>query len=47
VPLVVRMKGTNESLGKTILGQSGLRIISADDMAEAAGLVVAAARRGA
>ena len=46
VPLVVRMKGTNESLGKTILGQSGLTIISANDMADAAQTVVAAARRG-
>jgi succinyl-CoA synthetase beta subunit len=46
VPLVVRMKGTNESLGKTILGQSGLPIISASDMADAAQTVVAAARRG-
>ncbi|WP_431127625.1 ADP-forming succinate--CoA ligase subunit beta [Variovorax paradoxus] len=46
VPLVVRMKGTNESLGKTILGQSGLPIISANDMADAAQTVVAAARRG-
>jgi succinyl-CoA synthetase beta subunit len=47
VPLVVRMKGTNESLGKTILGQSGLKVITASDMADAAQTVVAAARRGA
>jgi succinyl-CoA synthetase beta subunit len=46
VPLVVRMKGTNESLGRTLLMQSGLPIISADDMAEAAQQAVAAARRG-
>lgn len=46
VPLVVRMKGTNESLGRTILAQSGLPIISADDMADAAQQAVAAARRG-
>jgi succinyl-CoA synthetase beta subunit len=44
VPLVVRMKGTNEALGRTILAQSGLAIISANDMAEAAEKVVAAAR---
>jgi succinyl-CoA synthetase beta subunit len=44
VPLVVRMKGTNEDLGKTILAQSGLPIIGADDIAEAARAVVAAAR---
>src|SRR5438874_7898103 len=35
VPLVVRMKGTNEDLGKKILKDSGLPIISADNMAEA------------
>jgi succinyl-CoA synthetase beta subunit len=43
VPLVVRMKGTNEQLGKKILADSGLPIISADTMAEAAEKVVAAA----
>jgi succinyl-CoA synthetase beta subunit len=42
VPLVVRMKGTNEELGKTMLAQSGLPIISADTMADAAQRVVAA-----
>jgi succinyl-CoA synthetase beta subunit len=44
VPLVVRMKGTNEDLGKQILAQSGLPIITANDMAEAGKKVVAAAR---
>ena len=44
VPLVVRMKGTNEELGKKILAESGLPIISRDDMADAAELVVAAAK---
>lgn len=44
VPLVVRMKGTNEDLGKQILRDSGLPIISADTMAEAAQHVVAAAK---
>ena len=43
VPLVVRMKGTNEQLGKKMLAESGLPIISADTMAEAAQKVVAAA----
>ena len=43
VPLVVRMKGTNEELGKKILAESGLPIIAADTMAEAAQKVVAAA----
>ncbi len=42
VPLVVRMKGTNEELGKTMLAESGLPIISADSMAEAAEKVMAA-----
>ena len=36
VPLVVRMKGTNEDLGKKMLADSGLPIISVDAMAEAA-----------
>ncbi|MCO5101287.1 MAG: ADP-forming succinate--CoA ligase subunit beta [Burkholderiaceae bacterium] len=45
VPLVVRMKGTNEELGKKMLADSGLPIISADTMAEAAEKVVAAAAR--
>ncbi len=44
VPLVVRMKGTNEDLGKKILADSGLPIISADSMAEAATKVVAAVK---
>jgi succinyl-CoA synthetase beta subunit len=44
VPLVVRMKGTNEELGKKILAESGLPIISADTMAEAARKVVAAVK---
>ncbi|WP_175730407.1 ADP-forming succinate--CoA ligase subunit beta [Burkholderia ambifaria] len=43
VPLVVRMKGTNEGLGKKMLADSGLPIISADSMEEAAQKVVAAA----
>jgi succinyl-CoA synthetase beta subunit len=42
VPLVVRMKGTNEDLGKKMLAESGLPIISANTMAEAAQAVVAA-----
>jgi succinyl-CoA synthetase beta subunit len=41
VPLVVRMKGTNEELGRKILKDSGLPIISADNMADAARKVVA------
>src|SRR6478752_2047068 len=45
VPLVVRMKGTNEELGKKMLADSGLPIISADTMAEAAQKVVAAVKK--
>jgi succinyl-CoA synthetase beta subunit len=44
VPLVVRMKGTNEDLGKKILRDSGLPIISADNMGDAAKKVVAAVK---
>ncbi|SEF29355.1 ADP-forming succinate--CoA ligase subunit beta [Variovorax sp. NFACC27] len=43
VPLVVRMKGTNEDLGRTILAQSGLSIINTDDIAEAAQRAIGAA----
>ena len=45
VPLVVRMRGTNEDLGKKILADSGLPIITANNMAEAAEKVVMAAKR--
>ena len=44
VPLVVRMKGTNEELGKKMIAESGLPIITANNMAEAAEKVVAAAK---
>lgn len=44
VPLVVRLEGTNVDLGKKILADSGLPIISGTDMADAAQKVVAAAR---
>jgi succinyl-CoA synthetase beta subunit len=47
VPLVVRMKGTNEELGKKILKDSGLPIISADNMAQAGQKAVAAIKRKA
>ena len=45
VPLVVRMKGTNEDLGKKMLAESGLPIIAADTMAEAATKIVAAVQK--
>jgi succinyl-CoA synthetase beta subunit len=44
VPLVVRLEGTNVELGKRILAESGLPIIAAADMADAAQKVVAAAK---
>jgi succinyl-CoA synthetase beta subunit len=44
VPLVVRLEGTNVELGKQILAESGLPIISASNMADAAEKVVKAAR---
>jgi succinyl-CoA synthetase beta subunit len=44
VPLVVRLEGTNVDLGKQILAESGLPIISAGNMADAAQKVVAAAK---
>ncbi len=48
LPLVVRMKGTNEDIGKRMLADSGIAIIPADSLAEAAERAVAAvARQGA
>ncbi len=45
VPLVVRLEGTNVELGKRILAESGLPILSAANMDDAAAQVVAAVRR--
>jgi succinyl-CoA synthetase beta subunit len=47
VPLVVRLEGTNVELGKDILAQSGLPIVSADDLADAAEKVVKAVKEAA
>ena len=44
VPLVVRLEGTNVELGKKILAESGLKIIPADNLADAAEKVVAAVK---
>ncbi|WP_430437524.1 ADP-forming succinate--CoA ligase subunit beta [Oceanibaculum nanhaiense] len=44
VPLVVRLEGTNVELGKKILSESGLPIISADNLADAAEKVVKAVK---
>jgi succinyl-CoA synthetase beta subunit len=42
VPLVVRLEGTNVALGKQLLAESGLNIVAADGMADAAQKIVAA-----
>ena len=44
VPLVVRLEGTNVDLGKKILGESGLAIIAADNLADAAEKIVTAVK---
>ncbi len=44
VPLVVRLEGTNVDRGKQLLKESGLALIAADDLADAAKKVVAAAK---
>ena len=46
VPLVVRLEGTNVELGKKILRESGLNVISADDLDDAAKKIVAAVKGG-
>ncbi len=45
VPLVVRLEGTNVDLGKRILSDSGLNVIAADDLDDAAQKIVTAVRR--
>ncbi|UKJ71863.1 ADP-forming succinate--CoA ligase subunit beta [Azospirillum brasilense] len=47
VPLVVRLEGTNVELGKKILAESGLPILSADNLADAAEKVVKAVKEAA
>ncbi|WP_354066383.1 ADP-forming succinate--CoA ligase subunit beta [Devosia sp. 2618] len=47
VPLVVRLEGTNVKEGKAILNQSGLNVISADDLDDAAQKIVAAVNAAA
>jgi len=44
VPLVVRLEGTNVKEGKAILNQSGLDVISADDLDDAAQKIVKAVK---
>jgi succinyl-CoA synthetase beta subunit len=45
VPLVVRLEGTNVDLGKVIINKSGLNVISADDLDDAAQKIVAAVKK--
>jgi succinyl-CoA synthetase beta subunit len=47
VPLVVRLAGTNVELGKEILSQSGLAIVAADNLADAAEKIVKAVKEAA
>ncbi|HCX68066.1 MAG TPA: ADP-forming succinate--CoA ligase subunit beta, partial [Rhodobiaceae bacterium] len=47
VPLVVRLEGTNVDLGKKIMAESGLPIISADNLADAAEKIVKAVKEAA
>ena len=47
VPLVVRLEGTNVDLGKKIMAESGLPIISGDDLADAAEKIVKAVKEAA
>ena len=44
VPLVVRLEGTNVELGKKIINESGLNVIPADDLDDAAQKIVAAVK---
>ncbi|HEX6865875.1 MAG TPA: ADP-forming succinate--CoA ligase subunit beta [Caulobacteraceae bacterium] len=47
VPLVVRLEGTNVELGKKIINESGLNVISANDLSDGAEKIVAAVRGAA
>jgi succinyl-CoA synthetase beta subunit len=45
VPLVVRLEGTNVELGKKIIADSKLNVVSADDLDDAAQKIVAAVKK--
>ena len=47
VPLVVRLEGTNVELGKKIIAESGLNVVSADDLSDGAEKIVKAVREAA
>ena len=44
VPLVVRLAGTNVEVGRKLIGASGLDVLAADDLDDAAAKIVAAVR---
>jgi succinyl-CoA synthetase beta subunit len=44
VPLVVRLEGTNVDLGKKIIAESGLNVIAADNLSDAAAKIVKAVK---
>jgi succinyl-CoA synthetase beta subunit len=44
LPVVVRLQGTNVETGRKLLAESGMNIIAADDLADAATRAVAAAK---
>ena len=44
VPLVVRLEGTNVELGKKVIAESGLNVVAADDLDDAAQKIVRATR---
>lgn len=47
VPLVVRLEGTNVELGKKLLAESGLKIVPADDLGDAAAKITKAVKEAA
>jgi succinyl-CoA synthetase beta subunit len=47
VPLVVRLEGTNVAEGKAILANSGLPIVAANDLGDAAAKIVAEVKKAA
>jgi succinyl-CoA synthetase beta subunit len=47
VPLVVRLEGTNVDLGKKIMAGSGLKIVAADDLEDAAKKITAEVKKAA
>ena len=47
VPLVARLAGTNAELGKKMLSESGLNLIPADDLDDAAAKIVKAIKKAA